>query len=106
MEKSLTSREICDIVKACTKAGVKNFRLNGLHIAFFEQADAKLTQNITTTKNFDLPDMPETQLELPGTDLTSPRPKFSESEVDFLLAVEDPVAFEEQQLKDEPNDEA
>ena len=86
IENKLSAKEICSIIKTCKEAGVKEFVLHDLSLKFGIKDFPEITPTSVYTPQ-------------PGTIVESEITKTESKDLqDALLAVDDPVAWEERQL--------
>lgn len=90
-----SATEICAILRACAKAGVQQITLGQLSVTFSDTGKPNPVLSHIPIYNT-LPQAP--QMQLPIEEERS-QTKYIDEVSDYLLAVEDPVAFEEQQLR-------
>lgn len=98
----MTSKEIVDIIKACSKAGVKSFRLDSLQIQFDEPTEIVSSPKKTRSRSRVTGDEDQTnnsqQLEFEESqEIQEIHEEFQRGQMSLI----DPLAFEEAQLEGE-----
>lgn len=98
--KAMTSKDIMDIIRTCSKCGVLDFKLSGLHIQFDDANEIASSPKNRSRRNSgqDQNNNP-TQLEL--KELQEINAEIEEG----MLSLIDPLEFEKRQLEGE-SDEA
>lgn len=93
-EKWLTAKEICSIINSCKSSNVKEFTFNSLNIKFGVEDKIETVHTHTVSVSDQ------------GTPFESevPRPQITEID-DALLAVENPLLWEERQIMGAADDE-
>jgi len=99
MEKALTSRDICAIIKACASAQVENIAIGELSICFRKKSEEPEKTEYTFsspvfTVSGDAHNAPSIPSELPRLD---------EDELNAQIAIEDPIEWERRLLEEESN---
>lgn len=90
MEINLTSKQICDILKACEKAGVGEFSFGELKVSFLPKKTAEVVTNIDVESYNKLVEA-DTQV---ATNFKIPKEEIEELE-NAQMMIDDPLAFEQ-----------
>jgi len=95
-KNTLTSKEICNIIRACSKSGLVKLSFDGLHLEFGE--NAKETIGIKPTQQVLMAPEAE-QLSMPLDGESSADLEMTDEVLQMHLATSDPALWEKMQLE-------